>query len=221
MNRNGYRPSHRNRFLLIEHKVLTREEFVVFEYCLDQMGFDRKNNKFGKIKVDYLEIASTLGYSTKPPHNSVRTKINKLVEIGVLIPTNENKIFKIFNPDRYIATSQKWQGKASEFQANEFNQPFEQIVQNIVPDFQITEQIIQPFEQNSQEHLKVNATRALDSSKVNSKLISPLTLPILQLNSKTDTDYLRIYQKSGYQCLPPEDMRWLDEHVTTNGRTIL
>ena len=50
MNFNAYRPSHRNRFLLIEKGVLTKEEFLVFELCIDQMGFDPRNEKHKKVK---------------------------------------------------------------------------------------------------------------------------------------------------------------------------
>jgi len=127
MKINGYRPSHRNRFLLVKNNVLTKEEFVVFEYLLDQMGFDRRNDKFGKVEINYADIATVLQYSTKLPYNSVRTKIKKLVNVGILVP-HKKHIFTVFNAERYVATSKKWGGKASEFREAEHNQHFEQII---------------------------------------------------------------------------------------------
>jgi len=38
---------------------------------------------------------------------------------------------------------------------------------------------------------------------------------------RTTADYTKIYEDGGYSSLLPEDMKWLDEHITSDGRTIL
>jgi hypothetical protein len=221
VNSNAYRPSHRNRFLLVQHEVLTRDEFIILEYCLDQMGFDRRNEKFGRVEIDFNTISSVLQYSTKPPFNSIRTKIKKFVELGILITTGKKNTFEVFNAERYIATSKKWGGKASEFREAEHNKPFEQIVQNIAPNFQTTEQIVQPLEQNVRKYLKVDAPRTLVSSKVNSNVNNPVVTTPPITNKRTMADYQRFYDEGIYQPLVPEEMKWLDEHMTIDGKTIL
>jgi len=38
---------------------------------------------------------------------------------------------------------------------------------------------------------------------------------------KTMADYQKIYEEGSYTLLLPDDMKWLDEHITADGRTIL
>ncbi|MGD9129635.1 MAG: hypothetical protein PVJ09_04075 [Candidatus Woesebacteria bacterium] len=218
MNFNAYRPSHRNRFLLVKHEILTREEFIIFELCLDQMGFDSRNSQYKKVKIDFKQFASCLGYSST---NSIRTKITKLTTLGILIPTQEPQTYEIFNAERYIATTKKWGGQASQFQQKELNQSFEQIIQNIAPNFQITEAKVQSFEQTVRNCLEIDSPRTLNSSKVNSKVNSPVVTTLPVGNQRTMADYQRIHKEEGFQYLPPEDMKWLDEHITADERTIL
>jgi len=42
-----------------------------------------------------------------------------------------------------------------------------------------------------------------------------------ELTIRTTADYTKIYEEGGYTALLPEDMRWLDEHITADGRTIM
>ena len=42
----------------------------------------------------------------------------------------------------------------------------------------------------------------------------------VEVNTKTIADYKKIYDEGGYTSLLPEDMKWLDEHITADGRTL-
>ena len=219
MNRNGYRPSHRNRFLLIEHKVLTREEFVVFEYCLDQMGFDKKNEWFGKIYVNFQEIALVLNYSANPPYNSIREKIKKLIKLNILIPTNKANIYSIFNADRYVATTNLWKGKSRQFQQQEHNKPFSLVIQNIAQNFQYGEAKVQKNEQNIPSKLKIDSSRALSTSKVNN-LTTDVSIDSRNKDQRTLADYQRIYRKKDWGDFTIDDMKWLDDHYDAQRRYV-
>jgi len=167
MKLNGYRPTHRNKWLLLANKVLNIGELTLFDYYIDQMDFDKSHQLFGCFIFDLRQAAKVLGYEST---NSIRTKHNKLLKLGFIFFTSKKNIFAIHNPDRYIAQTKKWLGKVNDFQKEEDNQPFEVIVKNYANYLQINERKIQLFEKNDTDLLRNNASRSLGSFKVKSNI---------------------------------------------------
>lgn len=149
MKLNGYRPSHRNRWHLISEKVLSREEFLVFEVYLDSMVCYRDKDLFGQANVTLEEIAKILGYKSASGVSKHRAK---LVKLGILIPTSKESVFKIYNAERYLPKNSKSIGKASAFAEGEKNQPAESILENIGSHIQLNENRLQ----QNEDHLQYN-----------------------------------------------------------------
>lgn len=162
MKLNGFRPSHRNRWLLLKNKVLTRPEFLLLEYYIDLMDFDSSHEAFGTFKVNFSEATKILNYNSS---NSARLPHKKLLKSGIISPTENKHVYRINNPERYVPETQKWKGLASTFATNEKNQSCSKIFQNIGTNIQFNEQKVQPIEKNTPIKLKENSLRHLSSSK--------------------------------------------------------
>lgn len=223
MKTNAHRPSHRNRWLLLSNKVLTKEELLLFEYYVDQMDFDVSHQTFGTFKVDFPTIAQLFGYSPKHPCNALREKHDRLVALGFIHPSTNKNVFLIHNPKRYIAATKKWQGEASEYEKNERHKELKEFVQNVATnvhfteqDIQSTEQFVHLNEQTTPFSVKSHHARSLVSSKD-----EYLSDAVNSMRSKRSlADYEQIYQEGNYQGLVPEDMKWLDDHYDAHGRYV-
>lgn len=173
MKRNGYRPSHRNRWLLIETGLLTLQEFCLWELYLDSMDFDKNHDSFSCIEVDHEQTATILGYSSV---NSVReTKHKKLLDIGLIVETNQPNIFRVPNPERHIPPSKypNLNGKAHEFTKQEMDQSIEFILQNFGVKAQYIEKLAQKIDVKSSNNFEYTVLKALGSSKVESNVAAP------------------------------------------------
>lgn len=223
INTNGYRPSHRNRWLLLQHKILTKEELLLFEYYLDQMDFDFRHVQFGTFQVNFSELSQLFGYKVNKSNNSIRSKHNKLLEVGLIYPTRDSNFFAIKNPERYIAETSIWKGKASTFRKNEMDKPTEVVIESMRGQFQSTETEFQsietkfqPVEKSKPILLDKLSSRALGSSKVESNLIKESEESLAEGPSRTvrtTQGYLDIHKEGGYSTLSPEDMKYLDEQI--------
>ena len=215
MKTNGYRPVHRNRWLLLQSRILNKDELLLLEYYIDQMDFDRRHECYGTFQVDIEYLTRLFGYKVNKSNNSIRKRHNKLIKLGFIFPTRQKNVFGIFNPERYIAQTNKWQGKANEFREKEMNQSLENIIQYIATNVQQFETSFQPTEKSDDNLLKFNPPRTLGSSKVESNgikqkiesLAEEVTRPV-----KTLLEYKKIYDQGGYTTLTPDDMQWLDEN---------
>lgn len=221
-NTNGYRPSHRNKWLLLQHKVLTKEELLLFEYYLDQMDFDIRHTQFGTFQIDFAELSKLFGYSVNKSNTSIRPKHNKLLKLGFIHSTTDKSVFSIHNPERYIAQTNKWQGKAEDFRRSEMNQSIETVVRNTASTFQLdenkfqpTKTIFQPVEKNDNIYLKNYSPRTLGSSKVKSNVSKQGEESLteeLGRHAKTADEYKKTYKEGKYSTLTPEDMDWIDDN---------
>ncbi len=138
MKLSGFRLSHRNRWQLITHKILHREDLFVFEMYLDAMVFDQRKLNFGEAKITLKELAHNLGYSSASMLSASR---KKLVKLGFLIPTLEKSTFKVCNPQRYFT------GKvAIDYAKSEPNKSVTVMLNNVSSLIQPTEDHLQPSE---------------------------------------------------------------------------
>jgi len=169
MNLNGYRPTHRNKWLLIAEQILSIEELLLFDYYIDQMDFDKRHKNYGHFSIKFQDIAKFFCYKSE---NSIRNKHKKLVRLGFIYATEEKGLYAIHNPDRYVAQTKKWQGKANDYQTEEDNQSFDKIVQNIAGNIQLNATKLQTIEKKRPNLIKNSNPRSLISSKIQSNVLS-------------------------------------------------
>jgi len=154
---------------IIKNRILTIEELLLFEYYIDQMDFDKRHKNYGKFTVNFQEISKLFAYKSE---NSIRNKHKKLIQLKFIYPTQEKGLYAIFNPDRYVAQTNKWQGKVNDFQTEEANQPFDKIVQNIAGNIQPNATKLQTIEKNTTNLIKHDNPRSLVSSKFKSNVLN-------------------------------------------------
>jgi hypothetical protein len=201
MKLNGYRPSHRNKWMFLREGVLTIQEFLLYEYILDQFDFDTSHEKFGTFELYLDDVAPVFD---KQP-GSVRSWLNGLLAKGFVEKTNRKYLFRLVCPLKHIGPGSKG-GQAAQFAKFEKDQSVEQIFQNMGIKFQPIEKKVQRIEQNEGSYLKEDAPRALGSFKVDSRF------SYSNVNEAEDKDSEEIHNSGGYHLLLPEDMEWLDNN---------
>jgi len=177
----GYRPSHRNKWLLVASNLLTFQELAIFDFLIDQLDFDKRHIKYGTFELDIDEVAKFFNVSS----NTIRMKINKLLGLGLLRIVNKKKhIYSIANFNKFIDSSKRWGGDAIKFAKAEVTLDAEVIIQSYGIDISKNEVNVlktkvkiqefiknfQKFEQNSGKDILNEPSRDLGSSKDESKL---------------------------------------------------
>jgi hypothetical protein len=161
---NGFRCSHRNKWLLIEANKMSLQALSLFEFYIDVSDFDYKHKGYGTFFVDYVEIAKLFNCS----QGTIRNWHKELIELELILKTNRRGIYELINPKRYTLPG-KWRGGAHTFVNLEKNQRIEIILQRMTQEIDLVEDNFQPIEENSRESLKDARSIALGSSKVEYK----------------------------------------------------
>ncbi len=164
---NGYRCSHRNRWLLVAHKKIAIQPLMLFDFYIDISDFDHKHETYGTFKTSFSKIATIFHCSA----NTIRNWHNALVKLNLIHPTDEKQIFELQNPERYIAPG-VWKGQASGYAKEEKNQSVETLLQFMSQNIQLGENNIKPVATNYTHSLKENAIKALGLSKYPSKVVT-------------------------------------------------
>ncbi len=199
MKRNGYRPSHRNRWLLLKEGILSRELFLFWEYCLDQMLFDKRNPGYGTATVNFGEVLSIFGVKSL---TSVRTWYNELINLGLVrVLDSGSHVLEIVNCERYI---QGGNGQVGSYSEREYDQTTDMIKQSIGFCRQLSDDKNQSTDAKASVLLKSGDSKALSSFKVDLGSISKQV-------TRTMDDYKEIYLEGSYSLLLPEDMMWIDQ----------
>lgn len=205
-NASGTRSFHRSDYYLISERILTTQEFVLFEFLVNQMGFDKNyEDKFGITQIDnYRELARLLGYSSD---NSVRNKVGKLVQLGLLTQVGKRR-FLVTNHKRYLAQTDKWGGESDIYRAREMGAPPSLILQSIGVNLQLTAE-------KSQRNAKIDADfpenvvpRYLSSSKVKSSNAG-------HQQARSLSEYQEIMVSGQFPGLTIDDMQWIDSQKFT------
>ncbi len=204
---NGYRLSHRNRWLLLKNKVLTREELFLWEFYLDQMDFDYKHDTYGTFEVDFSLISEMLGYKKSKPNNSIRNKHKKLLKLGFIRKTNQRNIYSIYNPERYISQTSRWKGKPNDYQKDEMNKPISYIIQNIATNIQLNEIKFQNTETNFQ-NAEIKSASNLNKKTYRDLSSSKGIYQVTNNNSNNKCDYSNIESE-----LSKEDVKLIRESI--------
>lgn len=180
---NGYRCSHRNRWLLLNN-YLTPQSFLLFEFYLDIFDFDYKHLSYGTLTVNFKKLAEVFDCSV----NSIRNWNNVIINSGLIEKTEERGVYKILNPERYIPPG-FWKGLASSYAKRERKQSVEHIFQSMSKKVQDSEENCQPIEELTKKNLENNVSKALGLSKYSSKV-----------------DYSN-------KKLSEDDKDWIDDHI--------
>lgn len=216
MKLNGYRATHRNRWLLLTNKILSEKEFLLFEYYLDSMDWDLKHEKPGVLEVFFDELAVKFD---KTPE-TVKEWHNGLLNKGfVCLYDKKRNIYEIKNPDRYALDGRSG-GKASKYYKEEnSNRTIDFLLQNI--SFSPDKIELIPQKTTS---VALKEEKALGSFKGESSLHS-ITSPsssfpsvskkvvLIKQDIRTDSEYQKMY-KENPNGLTPDDMKWVDQNVS-------
>lgn len=198
---NGWRPTHKNKWLLVSYSILTSMELSLLEFYADIMDFDFKHGeKQGLIEVYYDEIAKFF----KCSENTIRNRHNKLLYLGFINETSRKRIYRLACYERYITPGIQWKGKASKYEELERNQPIEIILQSFGLDLQTIEEKLQNIGKKLKERtvIKPNTdSRGLGSSKDGYK-DTPLS------HTKDEAE-----EEIEYQKLTDDDMEWIIKNV--------
>lgn len=195
MKINGYRPSFRNRWLLLQEGFIDSQTLLFWEYCLDQMAYDRSNSGYGTAVIEFDEVMSVFRVKSL---TTVRTWYNNLIRLGlVTVVHKQRRILQISHHQRYIYGGN---GDAVSYESAERNQPVDVIAQSIGL-------INQSIDQNTANSLKSTTPKAaLGSSTVS-------LFPISKQEVRTMAEYQLIHDNGDYLYLQPEDMAWIDQHL--------
>lgn len=190
---NGYRPSHRNRWVLINSGILKPQEFLLFEYYLDIMDFDPSHtNTYGTFTYCPKEISLIFGRK-KPAINSWH---RTLLQSDLICSTSTKNIYEIPNANRYI-TPGKWQGQAGEYARQEKHMSHQEII----------------------DSLKRNTNIDYKNTKNNRKIVNPHQIKTdasescpskALVSSKDESNYCSDLSQS---ILDPSDIQWINDHV--------
>ena len=210
MKLNGYRASHRNRWLLLSERILSIREFILFEYYLDSMDFDRTHGeKFATFEVFLDEIAPLFDKEVE----TVKGWHDGLVNKGfVKIADSKRSLYTIKSPLRYVGGG-KWGGKASLFAEDEKNQTKEFILENII-FFQPEGEKIRLKSEEKVDISENSVKNSLSSSKGESIVSSPVgskKIVVIKQEVRSDAEYRKIYEDDGCLGLSPDDMKLADQ----------
>lgn len=203
---NGYRPSHRNRWLLIKENVLTLQQLTLFEYYIDIMDFDNRHSGYGTFEVDFILLTEIFNNRSA---NTARNWHSVLLKKGFIKKAGKANIFTITNPERYIQSGM-WQGKPEQYVKQEKDQPIEVILRSIGVNLQKNEVHLQNVVKNNSDIDSENISRTLVSSKDNSN-VSLNRYVIIKQNVRSDKEYDLL--SNNLNSLSVDDMRWIDQNV--------
>jgi len=184
MKTNGHRPNHRNKWLLVSLKIVTRQELLLFDYYVDQMDFDTNHVKFGTFEDDPELTAGVLGYSGA---NSVTQMRKQLLTVGLINRTSWRATFAVSNPKRYVSPSPVSRGEASQFSKFEKNQTIDLILHNFGIKSQIIEQVTQNIDFSKNKYLESFTSKALGSFKVDQRFVDDINESI-EISRKLNLD---------------------------------
>lgn len=208
---NGYRASHKNKWLFIKHGILSIQELALLEFYADIFDFDPGHETVGLFPVNFEEIAEI--FSCSP--NTVRNWHGKLLHSGFIKSTAKKSIYRLACHARYTTPSVKFQGKAAVYAEQETNQSIEIILQNFEIDSQLVGEKVQIVGEKDEKLGSESSSIAISSFKVESSNKDSLRIikkVIIKQDLRSEEEYQKMY-KDNPEGLEPEDMKWIDENI--------
>ncbi len=201
MKLNGYRVSHRNRWLLL--KIISPSELLLFEYLIDKASFDSNKELYGVSQIQVSRIAQLFHYKSV---NSIYAKLKKLKKIGLIsLPSRGWQHTSITNFDRYLLSTNLQKGNAKEYAKGEKGQPVDAILHYIGVSSQYIENNSQPVDHKSPQNQTRIPSKGLSSFKVDSN----------SFDSPNDKSRFKdSNRKESGSCLPQDDKDWINENIS-------
>ncbi len=212
MKLNGYRATHKNKWLFIKNKVLSLQEVAYLEFCADIMCFDWEKQEYGTFKTNFKEIATLFDCKSE---TTIRNWHAKLLKKGFIQSLNQRNVFRLTCHTRYI-TPGFWKGEASRYAESEKDQSIEYILQNFGLNLQNIGKTDQLIEKNNQNLASNTTPRAIGSSKDYSLVpssISSKKVVVIKQEVRSDAEYQKMYEASDLS-LSVDDMKWIDQNIT-------
>lgn len=205
MKLNGYRATHRNRWFLLQNRILTSQEFLLFEYYLDSMDFDYKHENYGLFTAYPEVVAEYFNKGIETINDWSKGLLNKSF---IEIVDKKREVYRLKSPERY-GTS--FGGKASDFAKKEKTaKTLDNILQNIC--FNPEKAKIIPKKVNGlASNLLPKALGSFKGELSSSPITSNKTVLIVN-EIRSDAEYQRIYDEGNWGNFTPDDMKWVDEH---------
>lgn len=203
----GYRSSHRNRWLFLKNRLLSLQEFLLFEFYLDQMDFDANHDKFGCFEFYVDEIAQFI-----PRKEDCITSWHKsLIKKGfITLHDKRRSLYKIKNPERYFTN---FKGKAAKFCKEEKSCPsLEFFLQNVC----FFPEKLEEIQKNKTIQLKKKPSKALSSSKVEFRVnsIGKKKVVIIRQEPRSQEEYRNIHKEGRFSPqFTTDDMEWIDKNI--------
>lgn len=129
---NGYRASHRNRWVVKRDLNLTDPEFVLFEFLLDITDFDTRHDKFGCFEYIPSDIAEVFNVSER----TIKRRFKSLLSLKLLKEFDLKRyLYRIPNFQRYVSDI-GIKGKATDFvkEEKEHDNSFDIIIRNMTEE---------------------------------------------------------------------------------------
>ena len=232
MKTNGFRASHRNRWLFVREGVLTIDEMVLLDFYIDKMNFSPTSEDVGTFDLDYEELKQFLNKG-----KSTISALNKsLIKKGFIKKINPYK-YEVTNWKRYILGKVDGSdGMAFYFQKNEKSQSIGLILQNLGINFQITGKIEEDLPDSSipnsplikklikkDINIQENKDNEITSNTIGVKEKDPRGKNVvdqfpkwvlIQQEPRTDEEYQKIQdEQSDEMKMSIEDMKWIDQNA--------
>lgn len=209
----GYRASHRNKWFLITQNILTPQEFVLFEYYLDLMDFDKSHkDSFSTFEAFLEDVALVFNKH----EDTIRIWHNGLLTKGFIKVFDEKRhLYAVKSPLRYVIGLVQWGGEASKYVMEEKYQTQEFILKNI--RFSQLEEEKTQLESDEKVDISINTTEnSLGSSKGESIVISHIgykKIVGIKQEVRGDAEYRKMYEDGGSLGLSPDEMKLADQIV--------
>lgn len=189
----GVLASYRENILLIREMVLTDEQYVLYQYCINQADFDQRHEKFGMFEFTPREIANDLNCGK----DKIGRGIKRLLRVGLLKIVG-NKQLQVVEFQRYIPKN------AYEITKNKEQVAF---LRNIIANVQAQNALLRPKNAIMRQSDKGIAS---DGDAISDKTSSRVNnFPL-----RTIDEYRRIKEELGFTALTEDDMAWIDANVT-------
>jgi DNA-binding Lrp family transcriptional regulator len=189
----GILASYREKFILLQEKILSDEQFVLYEFCIHQADFDvRHKDKFGTFQLTNRELGIRLGWS----EDKVGRQIKVLLKYGLLIK-RDYKTHEVVDFFRYLPKNAFQRVKNKEELA---------YLQQVIAFIRVESAKIRPENVNLRNNKPILASTLTSISDNFSSKYIPFT-------KRTYEDYQKIKEKGGYNVLTEDDMKWIDENI--------
>lgn len=204
---NGYRASHRNKWVLIRSGILSLQELALLDFYADIFDFDYNHESYGTFKTDFDAMRVIFQCKSE---NTVRNWHNKLLSLGFLKKSDTKGEYKLSCFTRYI-TPGFWKGEAAKYAEQEKDQSVEIILQSFGVKPQPVGEKVQSVGKIISNSASKEDSKALSSSKDDSN-VSLVKKVLIKQEVRTEDEYQRMYQDDP-DGLTPDDMLWVDENL--------